>query len=136
MLIINICDEITLMAIFYFSLSKRSCCISVELLPVVEFPAKGLKGFVPCECDKSACILRSTKCHLSLQLHPFCCLFFYCVALIEKKKKIECMKKGNDAIRAITLHLRENTPHIILKGTRTSWKVIGHLLLKYSGISH
>lgn len=55
-------------------------------------------GWIPCKraerfCslwmwqDKFTCILRSTKCHLSLQLHPFCCLFFYCVALIKKKKK-------------------------------------------------
>lgn len=136
MLIINICDNFDGSILF----------LIVQKI-MLYFSGAVACGWIPCKraerfCslwmwqDKFACILRSTKCHLSLQLHPFCCLFFYCVALIEKKKKKGCMKKGNDAIRAITLLLREKTPHIILKGTRTSWKVIGHLLLKYSGISH
>lgn len=42
------------MAIFCFSVAKRSHCVAVDLLPVVGFPAKGLKGFVPCECDKTS----------------------------------------------------------------------------------
>lgn len=128
------------MAVFYFSVSKRSCCIAVELLLVVTFPAKGLKDFCSLWMwqDKSACILRSTKCHLGLQLHPFLLFVFLLCSFNWKEKKLECMKKGSDAITAITLDLREKTPHIIswLKGMRTSWKVIGHLLFKYSDISH
>lgn len=37
--------------------------------------------------DKSACILRSTKCHLSLQLHPFLLFVFLLCSCNEKEKK-------------------------------------------------
>lgn len=43
--------------------------------------------------DKSACILRSTKCHLSLQLHPFL-LFVFLLCGCNEKEKTECMEKG------------------------------------------
>lgn len=100
-------------------MGKSSCCIAVELLPVVGLPVIGLQDFVLCECD--TCILRSNKCHLSLQLHPFL-LFVFLLCSCNEKEKNECMKKGNDAIRAIPLHVREKTLHTIswLKGMRTS----------------
>lgn len=55
-------------------------------------------GWVPCNraarfCsfwlwqDKSACIPRSTKCHLSLQLHPFLLFVFQLCSCNEKGKK-------------------------------------------------
>lgn len=140
MLIIDVCGEITLFdGRILFLCIKKIMLYCSGAVACGQVPCKRAESFVPCECDKSACVLRSTKCHLSLQLHPFLLfVFLLCSFNWKEKKKLECMKKGNDAIRAITLHLREKILHYIswLKDMRTSWKVIGHLLLKYSGISH
>lgn len=95
----------------------------MELLPVVGFPATGLQDFVLFDCDKTSPLVSQGQPSVTLVCSYIlsCCLFFDCVAVM-KKKKNECMKKGNDAIRAIPLHVREKTLHIInwLKGMRTS----------------
>lgn len=88
MLIINVCGEITLFdgSILFLCIKKIMLYCS-GAVACGQVPCKRAESFVPCECDKSACVLRSTKCHLSLQLHPFLLFVFLLCSFNWKEKK-------------------------------------------------
>lgn len=60
----------------------------MELLPVVRFPAIGLRDFVLSECDKTSLLVSQGQPSVTLVCSYIlsCCLFFYCVAVMKKKK--------------------------------------------------